>query len=134
MKLNFLATTRDDMELGTAEVLHPTYQNNIFEVRYSMPNIYNTSGLKAKPFLQGLSLESGDKQHIGIKHYSTMVKWNTVIFAFSNLQGLTLIQSVTISVVAFYAHTPGVLYADGTIEQNFVISTTQIDIPKHGIN
>ena len=39
-----------------------------------------------------------------------------------------------ISIVVFNVYTPGVLYADGIIDQNFVVSRTEISIPKHGIN
>ena len=36
--------------------------------------------------------------------------------------------------IVFNIYTPGVLYADGIIDQNYIKSTTEIDIPRHGIS
>jgi len=44
------------------------------------------------------------------------------------------VRSLTISVVVFNIYTPSILYADGTIDQNFVVSTLDLTIPRHGIN
>jgi hypothetical protein len=46
----------------------------------------------------------------------------------------SIVKSLTISVVLFNINTPSVLYADGSIDQNFVVSTTNVTIPRHGIN
>lgn len=50
------------------------------------------------------------------------------------MQQKSIVRSLTLSVVIFNVRTPGLLYADGTIEQNFVVSTTSVTIPRHGIN
>lgn len=45
-----------------------------------------------------------------------------------------MIRMLTISVIVFNTNTIGILYADGVIDQNYVVSLTQLTIPKHGIN
>lgn len=57
-----------------------------------------------------------------------------IYFTFSTLERASIIHSLTISIIIFNIYTPGVLYADGIIDQNFVVSKTEITIPKHGIN
>ena len=59
---------------------------------------------------------------------------HTVYFTFSTIERASIIHSLTLSIVVFNMYTPGILYADGIIDQNYVISTTQITIPRHGIN
>lgn len=58
----------------------------------------------------------------------------TVYFTFSSVERKSIIRSLSLSVIVFNIHTPGILYADGIIDQNYVVSTTKITIPTHGIN
>ena len=58
----------------------------------------------------------------------------TVYFTFSNIHRASILHSLSISVIVFNIYTPGILYADGIIDQNFVVSKTEVSIPKHGIN
>lgn len=46
----------------------------------------------------------------------------------------SIVRALTISIVLFNIYTPGVLYADGGIDQNYVVSTVDVTIPKHGIS
>lgn len=43
-------------------------------------------------------------------------------------------RTLNLTVIVFNIYTPGVLYADGIIDQNYVMSKTEIHIPRHGIN
>ncbi len=44
------------------------------------------------------------------------------------------INSLTLSVIVFDSSSPGILFADGTISQNYIVSLLEITIPRHGIN
>ena len=57
-----------------------------------------------------------------------------VYFSFANPQRVSLVRSLKLSLIVFNIHTPGVLYADGIIDQNFVTSKSEVFIPRHGIN
>ena len=74
--------------------------------------------------MQGISAESLNKQQIGLKHSSVNNIGQTLYFTFANIQRASIIRSLTISVIVFNIYTPGVLYADGIIDQNFVVSKT----------
>ena len=47
---------------------------------------------------------------------------------------MSIIRSLTLSIIVFNIYNPGVLYAEGIIDQNYVVSTASIHIPRHGIN
>lgn len=68
-KINFLASSRDDIELGSATISSPLVNpnDNTFNVIYNIKGNLPVSGLKAKSFLQGINLHSTDKTQIGIK-------------------------------------------------------------------
>ena len=136
-KINFLASTRPDIELGSSSVKRPKVgSDGTFELPYLIKGDFEKSGLKIKSFLQSVDLESqANSSKIGIKEgQSSLHGSNTLYVGFSSLEKVSLIRFLTISVVVFNINTPGVLYADGTIDQNYVVSLTQITIPKHGIN
>ncbi|HRI34859.1 MAG TPA: hypothetical protein PLD02_13985, partial [Saprospiraceae bacterium] len=90
--------------------------------------------LKAKSFLQGINLHSTDKTQIGIKQESSSVSNKQIFFTFSSPLRTSIVRSLTISVIVFNVYTPSVLYADGVIDQNYVVSTLDLTIPRHGIN
>ena len=130
-----MASTRNDLEIGTATVSNPVAnRDGNFDLAYQMQQEFVKTGLKVKSFLQGISLESVDKQQIGLQQQTTNVIGQTVYFTFSNIERKSIVRSLTLSIIVFNIDTPGILYADGIIDQNFVISTTEITIPKHGIN
>lgn len=134
-QINFLASTRDDLEIGTATVSNPVVnRDGNFDIAYQMQQEFVKTGMKVKSFLQGIGLESVDKQNIGLSQQTTNVIGQTVYFTFSNIERKSIVRSLTISIIVFNIDTPGILYADGIIDQNFVVSTTEITIPKHGIN
>lgn len=125
LKVNFLASTRSDIEIGVASVTNPLVgRDNSFDLAYSIKSDVASSGLKVKSFLQGVSLESRNKQSIGIKQNDYSVVGKTVYFTFASIQQSSIIHSLTISIIVFNVYTPGILYADGTIDQNYVVSKT----------
>lgn len=57
LKVNFLASTRSDIEIGVASVTNPLVgRDNSFDLAYSIKSDVASSGLKVKSFLQGVSL------------------------------------------------------------------------------
>jgi len=44
------------------------------------------------------------------------------------------VRSLTISIIVYNIYTPSILYAEGGIDQNYVTSTIDINIPRHGID
>ena len=101
----------------------PHYEKDgTFSMIYSMKEYAKSHTFKAKHFIQGFDFESRDKQHLGIRHHSTSFEDRKAIFKFVNKDTITIISSFTISVICFNSYSPGVLYAEGTIEQNFVSS------------
>ncbi len=135
-KINFLASSRDDIELGSATISSPLVNpnDNTFNVIYNIKGNLPVSGLKAKSFLQGINLHSTDKTQIGIKQESSSVSNKQIFFTFSSPLRTSIVRSLTISVIVFNVYTPSVLYADGVIDQNYVVSTLDLTIPRHGIN
>ena len=91
---------------------------------YHFQKITEHHGIKAKQFIQGFSIESADKEHIGLKHYGTAISKGKVMFSFLNHNKYSIIHSISLSIVIFKLNTPGILYADGTIAQNYVSSKT----------
>ena len=121
--------------MGSASVLNPIVnRDNSFEMAYPIKNDFAVSGLKVKSFLQGINVESLDKKNIGIKQSSSSIVGKTIYFSFSGIERASIIRALKISVIVFNVYNPGVLYADGIIDQNFVVSRTEVNIPKHGIN
>jgi len=45
-----------------------------------------------------------------------------------------MIKYMSISVIVFDMNSPGVLFADGEISQNYIVSKMDLAIPRHGIN
>lgn len=67
IKLNFLASTRDDIDIGYAEITKPNYQSNRFTINYLIQKQFtNASSLKVKAFIKSLNVKSVDKQFIGL--------------------------------------------------------------------
>lgn len=69
-----------------------------------------------------------------MKLQNANVEEKKVYFSFANPKRVSLVRSLTLSIIVFNIYTPGVLYADGIIDQNFVTSKTEIHIPRHGIS
>lgn len=63
-------------------------------------------------------------QSVGVKLDDTDVKDKKVFFSFANPNRASIVRSLTLCVIVFNVYTPGVLYADGIIDQNFVRSQT----------
>lgn len=108
--------------------------DNTFNMIYSLKNDLATNGLKIKSFLQGMNLYSPNKSKVGIKQQNAYISGKQIYFTFGSPVQANIIRSLTISIVVFNVNTPSILYADGTIDQNFVVSTTNVTIPRHGIN
>ena len=124
------------MEFGNAEYINENdgITDEVFSVGYPLERNFSSIGLKVKPFIQGFDLESQDKQSIGVKIEDVDINGTTVYFSFANPHRVSLVRSLKLSLIVFNIHTPGVLYADGIIDQNYVSSTTEVYIPRHGIN
>jgi hypothetical protein len=81
VKLNFLASTRNDIDIGTASLTSPNYKSNKFTIEYLIQKQYaNSSSLKAKVFIQSLNVESVDKQFVGIYLKGTTITTKSVLF------------------------------------------------------
>lgn len=135
VKLNFLASTRDDIDIGYAEITKPNYQDNIFTIDYPISKKFsNASSLKVKAFLKSLSVESLNKQFIGLFLKSASISTKKASFEYISPNNQSMIRFLSISVVVFDMNSPGILFADGEIGQNYVISKIDIAIPRHGVN
>ncbi len=68
-RINFIASTRTDIELGSVTLRSPAVNpnDNTFNMIYSLKNDLPVAGLKIKSFLQGVNLYSESKDKIGIK-------------------------------------------------------------------
>lgn len=114
VKLNFLASTRDDIDIGYAEVTKPNYQSNRFTIDYSIQKQFtNASSLKVKAFIKSLKVESVDKQFIGLFLKGITLSTRKVTFEYLSPNNQSMIQVLSISVVIFDMNSPGVLFADG---------------------
>jgi hypothetical protein len=101
---------------------------------YQLKNNLDNNGIKIKSFIQGLNIDSSNHKKIGLKQQNSYLYNKTIHLTYGSPLKSTIIHSLTISVIVFNINIPSVLYADGQIDQNFVISTTNITIPRHGIN
>ena len=137
LRINFISTTRSDMEFGNTTFTSDSDEaanSQSFDVVYPLQKDFSSIGLKVKPFIQGFDIESTDKQTIGLKLEDSDVEGKKVHFSFSNPGRVSLVRSLSLCVIVFNIYTPGVLFADGIIDQNYVVSTSNIHIPRHGIN
>ena len=96
----------------------------MFEISYPIAKDFESVGLKVKPFIQGFNLESADKQSLGVKLEDTDVEQKKVFFSFANPNRASIVRAMRLCVIIFNVYTPGVLYADGIIDQNYVTSKT----------
>ncbi len=108
--------------------------DNTFNMIYNLKNSLPADGLKVKSFIQGMNLYSSNKGKIGVKQQNSYLSGKQVYFTFGSAIKTSIVRSLTISIVVFNTYTPSILYADGSIDQNFVVSTTNVTIPRHGIN
>ena len=61
---------------------------------------------------------------MGVKLADTDAKNKKVSFSFANPNRASIVRSLTLCVIVFNVYTPGVLYADGIFDQNYVQSKT----------
>lgn len=109
-----MASTRADIDIGYAEVNKPNYHSNKFIVEYPVQKIYtNASALKAKVFIQSLTVESVDKQFIGLYLKGVSITTKKVTFEYLSPNNQSMIRFMSISVLVFDMNSPGVLFADG---------------------
>jgi hypothetical protein len=101
---------------------------------YNLETDKAASELKIKSFLQGINVVSGNNSQIGIKQESASVANRQVFFTYSSPLKFSVVRSLSITIIVFNIYTPGLLYADGTFDQNYVVSTLDVTIPRHGIN
>jgi hypothetical protein len=98
-----------------------------------MQRNFSLGGLKVKPFLQGFDMESQDQQTVGVRLHDSDIEEQSVHFTFLNPNRSSLVRSLSLTIILFNIYTPGILYADGIIDQNYVTSVTDIQIVRHGI-
>ncbi len=135
LKLNFLASTRNDIDIGYIEISKPNYQSSRFTIEYPIQKQFtNASSLKVKVFIKSLNVESVDKQFIGLFLKSISVSTKNVSVEFLSPNNQSMIRLLSISVMVFDMNSPGILFADGEIGQNYIISKMDIAIPRHGVN
>lgn len=92
----------------------PNYQSNKFMVEYPVQKNYtNSSALKAKVFIQSLTVESVDKQFIGLYLKSVSITTKKVTFEYLSPNNQSMIRFMSVSVVVFDMNSPGILFADG---------------------
>jgi hypothetical protein len=101
---------------------------------YNIKNDLPSDGLKVKSFIQGINVYSPNQGQLGIRQQSSSISSKQIFFTFSTPVRTSILRSLTISVIVFNIYTPSVLYADGIIDQNYVTSSLDITIPRHGIN
>jgi hypothetical protein len=135
VKLNFLASTRNDIDIGYIEISKPNYQSSRFTIEYPIQKQFtNASSLKVKLFIKSLNIESIDKQFIGLFLKSIYVSTKNVSIEYLSPNNQSMIRFLSISVMVFDMNSPGILFADGEIGQNYIISKMDISIPRHGVN
>ena len=115
------------MEFGnTVFVNEEGLLESSFQVDYPIRGNFSLEGLKVKPFLQGFHMESQDQQTIGVRLQDSDIEETNVYFTFLNPNRSSLVRTISLSVILFNIYTPGILYADGIIDQNYVSSVTDI--------
>lgn len=90
--------------------------------------------MKAKVFVQSFNVESVDKQFVGLYLKGTSITTKKITFDFLSPNNQSMIKYMSISVIVFDMNSPGVLFADGEISQNYIVSKMDLAIPRHGIN
>ncbi len=114
LKINFFASTRADIDIGYAEVSRPNYNSNKFTLDYPLKKSFtNSSSLKAKVFIQSLSMESVDRQFVGLYLKQTSISLSKVAFEYLSPNNQSLIKFLQVSVIVYDMNSPGMLFADG---------------------
>jgi hypothetical protein len=103
--------------LGTANSYYPVYNGSIFSIDYYLKKNYSANNVRIKPFIQSFSMESLDKQFMGVRLNDMIISTNLgkVTFYFNSPVNQSKVSSLTLSVIVFDSSSPGILYADGTI-------------------
>lgn len=94
----------------------------------------NSSSLRWKTFIQSISMESVDKQFIGLQLKQSGITNKTLRLEFLSPNNQSRIRYLQVTVIIFDTNSPGVYFAEGEIAQNFLVSKLDIAIPRHGVN
>jgi hypothetical protein len=94
----------------------------------------NSSSLRWKTFIQSISMESVDKQFIGLHLKQSGITNKTLRLEFLSPNNQSRIRYLQVTVIIFDTNSPGVYFAEGEIAQNFLVSKLDIAIPRHGVN
>jgi hypothetical protein len=62
--------------LGTAKILYPIYNGSKFFVDYNLQKQYPANKIKVKSFIQSFSMESVDKQFMGMQLTDMVISTN----------------------------------------------------------
>ena len=85
MRINFLSTTRKDLELGVAEYAVTEEEvSERFAIPYEFQNQWDTSYLKIKPLLSSFYLASTNEYTLGLHLLHTEFTEGGIIFYFSS--------------------------------------------------
>jgi hypothetical protein len=133
LKLNYLATDRDDIEIGQASLGRDNTNNSAVYYNFNNPSKYSSdSSLITKPFVSGFDVSSSQWAPVGMKMESPTYNSTTV---WARISGYTknVLNIVTGTFVIFDTKAVGFLYSEGFIEQNFLSAIIKIEIPTNSI-
>ena len=133
VRINVFISTREDIELGSSFAKNPIlFQDDTFPVKYEPTIDFKKEGTKIKAFISSIDLVSTGES-VGVQLEREDQIDNSLIFYFSSFKN-TSVRFLKISIIIFQSNSPGLLYSQGFIEQNFLTTIVEVDIPEHGIN
>jgi hypothetical protein len=126
LKLNYLATDRDDIEIGQASVGMDNTNNSAIYYKFNNPSKYpSDSSLITKPLISGFDVSSSQWAPVGMKTdtstYNSTTAWSR-ISGYSN----AMLNNVWGTFVIFDPKSVGFLFSEGFIEQNFLSAIIKI--------
>lgn len=108
--------------MGTITTNQPQYDFNGYITMSYIPTIQITNTIKVRPFIVALDIEAQNNGVLAISHDKTDINPGKINFLFSSKS--CRIYSLSLSVVVFDTATPGILFVDGSLEQNSLSTST----------
>lgn len=133
MRVNFLSTNRDDIEIGEVS-LSTTTKADTFPLTYKFKNKWQSADLlKYKVFISGFNLKTYEQTPIRINLEKAETSSTGINLIYSTRSSSTIIDAFSVNFVIFDGYNPSFRFAEGVISQSYLTAKYSIEIPKKGI-
>jgi hypothetical protein len=129
IELGYLVSTKNGIEIGSAYMSNPGYPTSGSILIPYRPVSKLTPTLKIKPFISSLNIITRQGGLLSINYINTTVLSTSIYFYYS--ASTCDVNDLQLSVVIFEPNMPGMIFVDGTIEQNSAVTKTSTQIDRN---